>query len=95
MTKVIDLDISTKFTHIAGNAFGVNVYNEQIKDKYKDGDMIEIWFPKHIEGVSISFVQGLISEMVKASDKAKVLKNVKLKSNDPFLNNRLDENLKF
>lgn len=93
--KEINLKLDTKFTHIAGNDFGYKIYLEQV-EKFFDGETkLLILFPKYIEGVSISFVQGLIKDMVKEIGKEKLLSLIELKSDNPSLNKRLEENLKF
>lgn len=62
--KIINLKFSGDLTRIAGNPFGRSIYKEQV-EKYVDWkDINKIIFPDTINGVSISFVQGLIANPV-------------------------------
>lgn len=91
----IDLKIDPTLTHIAGNDFGSEIYKTQIKKFFDGKKSLEIWFPNNIEGVSISFVQGLIKEMVNQIGKNNVLNLISLKSNNIYLNDRLRKNMEF
>lgn len=91
----IDLKIDPTLTHIAGNDFGSEIYKTQIKKFFDGKNSLEIWFPNNIEGVSISFVQGLIKEMVNQIGKNNVLTLISLKSDNLYLNDRLRKNMEF
>ena len=91
----IKLKLDTTYSHIAGNDYGYKVFVEQIEPYFDGKTHLEILFPDYIEVVSISFVQGLIKDMVNKTNKETVLKLVKLKSNNKFLDKRLDYNLRF
>lgn len=55
----------------------------------------EIYFPIQIKGVSISFIQGLIKDLVNTYGKEKVLQLITLKSDNEALQERLNRNIKF
>lgn len=93
--KKIELRFDKKFTHIAGNDYGYEIYCDQIRDFFDGKEKLEIWFPDYIEGVSISFVQGLIKDMLKIVTKDKLLGLIELHSNSDFLDKRLYDNLRF
>lgn len=91
----IELNLNKIFSHIAGKDYGQKIYQEQIKQYYDGESNLEIWFPLFVKGVSISFVQGLIKEMVDQSGKQKVLRLITLRSDNEFLNRRLERILRF
>ena len=54
--KTIELIFNKSITRIAGNPYGKQIYNEQVKDKVDLNAVNKIIFPDNINGVSISFV---------------------------------------
>ena len=68
---------------------------EPIKDQLKLDEENEIYFPIQIKGVSISFIQGLIKDLVNKYGKEKVLQLITLKSDNEMLQERLNRNIKF
>lgn len=94
-TKTIDLKLENTYSRITGNEYGNNIYRTQIK-KYFDGNTkIIVKFPDFIQGVSISFIQGLIREPIYEYGKDKVMALLDFYSSDSFLNDRLEKNKRF
>lgn len=91
----INLYFDKSLSHIAENSYGQEVYLNQIKDKLKLDEENEIYFPIQIKGVSISFIQGLIKDLVNTYGKEKVLQLITLKSDNEMLQERLNRNIKF
>ncbi|SJZ61294.1 hypothetical protein [Anaerorhabdus furcosa] len=61
-TNEIYIEFETKsLTRISGNPLGREIYDRQIKGKFDINKLNIVIFPDYIEGVSISFVQGLLS----------------------------------
>lgn len=91
----INLYFDKSLSHIVGKPYGQEVYLSQIKDKLKLDEENEIYFPIQIKGVSISFIQGLIKDLVNTYGKEKVLQLITLKSDNEMLQERLNRNIKF
>jgi hypothetical protein len=69
---------------IAGYPYGEDIFNMQVKPKYKDKEGIKniIIFPTTIEKVAISFVQGFMKELIKNKKK---LDNLEIRGNEEFV----------
>lgn len=91
----INLIFDKSLSHIAGNPYGQEVYLKQVKGRLKLDEENEIYFPTQIKGVSISFIQGLIKDLVNEYGKDKVLKLITLKTDNDMLQERLNKNIKF
>lgn len=63
MTK-INLEFPKSETRLAGFPYGEEVYNKQVKGKISFDGMIQIIFPKQIEKVASSFVQGFFAAII-------------------------------
>ena len=63
MNKV-ELVFNKAETRLAGFPYGRDVYMKQVNGKVDLSGQIEIVFPKQIEKVASSFVQGFFSELV-------------------------------
>lgn len=62
--NIIELQFDKATTRLAGNPYGKNVYEEQVKDKIDYNKRNVIWFPANVEKVASSFVQGFFSEII-------------------------------
>ena len=91
----ITLTFDRTLSHIAGNLYGQEVYDKQIKNRILMDQVNEIWFPDQIKGVSISFIQGMIKDLVNKYGKDDVLRKISLKSNNTYLQKRLERNIRF
>lgn len=65
MERKIRLKFSNSLSRLAGNSFGNQIFNDQVKDRIDYSTKYTIEFPNEIEDVAISFVQGFISQIVK------------------------------
>lgn len=63
MNKV-ELNFGKSTTSLAGFPYGENIYLAQVKNKVIFGQPITIVFPKQIERIASSFVQGFFSAFV-------------------------------
>ena len=61
---MINLEFKKDITKLAGNPLGRKVYDEQVKDIIHFDDKICIVFPKNIDRIASSFVQGFFKEIV-------------------------------
>ncbi|MGJ0961066.1 hypothetical protein ACR75P_05145 [Faecalicoccus pleomorphus] len=91
----ITLTFDRTLSHIAGNLYGQEVYKKQLENKISIDQVNEIWFPDQIKGVSISFIQGMIKDLVNMYGKDTVLRKISLKSNNAYLQKRLERNIRF
>lgn len=72
MNNIIKLDFEKSTTRLAGNPYGKQVYQQQVKDKINFEQKNTIIFPKNIEKVASSFVQGFFEEIIKEVGYARV-----------------------
>ncbi|MBF1051028.1 MAG: hypothetical protein HXL16_02370 [Peptostreptococcaceae bacterium] len=66
--KRINLKFDNTINRIAGNDYGKEIYNTQVKPIIKESlgiEKYEIFFPETIIAVANSFVQGFISDISK------------------------------
>ena len=93
----INLNFPQQTHYVTGSKYGKTVFDEQIQNQIKNSklDSYDIHFPDTVKGVSISFVQGFIENLIHNYGKSEVLKHVNLKSNNKELENRLRKNMEF
>ena len=60
MENKIELSGINSVSRLVGNEYGQSVYQEQVAPKINLECKNVIVFPKHIEGVAISFIEGFI-----------------------------------
>lgn len=95
MMKTIELIFKKSITRVAGNPYGKQIYNEQIKNEMDLNAINTIIFPDSINGVSISFVQGLMYEIVEEKGKNYFKKHFRLFSSNPVVNEKLQKSIDF
>lgn len=93
--KKIELEFGGSITRIAGNPFGQQIYKEQIKNQMDLETVNKVIFPDYINGVSISFVQGLMHEIVEEKGKNYFKKHFELYSKNPVVNEKLRKSVDF
>lgn len=54
-------------TRITGSSYGKAIYEKQVKENIDWKEINKIIFPNSVNGISISFVQGLMDEIVNLS----------------------------
>ena len=67
--SIIKLDVDSTITRLAGNPYGEEIYNTQVKDKIDFSSKNTIVVPENIEDVAISFVQGFTKNIFSKIDK--------------------------
>ena len=65
MEQTIKLVFKNDLTKLAGNAFGKNTYETQVKDVIDFNASIIFEIPSQIDRIASSFVQGFFDEIVK------------------------------
>ena len=65
MEQTIKLVFKNDLTKLAGNAFGKNTYETQVKDIIDFNASIIFEIPSQIDRIASSFVQGFFDEIVK------------------------------
>lgn len=86
MTINIQLKFDNTITRLAGNPYGKKVYNEQVKGKFNYDKINIIVFPKTIEDIAISFVQGFISELLENLTIDTLLEHIEISASDKVKN---------
>lgn len=67
MKSIIPIFIETPENRLVGYNLGRLIFDEQIRTRFSPGNFILIVFPPNVENVSISFIQGLVDEILKKS----------------------------
>lgn len=62
--KTILLKFNKTLTKLAGNTYGQDIYEKQIKKQYSYGEKFKIIFPDEIDNIASSFIQGFFGELV-------------------------------
>lgn len=91
----ISLSFDKTITGLAGNPYGVEEYEKQVKNLFDWKGKNEIIFPTHITKVGISFIQGFFNEILSKIDKNEIDNYVTIKSSSKELTSKIMENLKF
>lgn len=87
--NIIELKFDKSTTRLAGNPYGLSVYNEQVKEKIDFNKLNIIIFPDNIEKAASSFVQGFFAEIVKEIGYSKINEKVEIKT----VHEKLRENI--
>ncbi len=83
--KIFKLQFDPSITRLAGNPYGKEVYDKQLKGKIDFNNVSVIVFPKEIENIASSFVQGFFADIVdnlgfgEAKTKIEIQANEKVK----------------
>lgn len=65
MKQIIKLQFNENLTKLAGNPFGRDVFNQQVKNIIDyDKNEIKIILPEQIDNIASSFIQGFFNEIV-------------------------------
>lgn len=86
MNKRIELKFNSSITRLAGNTFGQDIYNKQVKDKVDFKGINIIVIPNYIEDIAISFVQGFMCEILECISKDEFNKHFIIEANDKIVN---------
>lgn len=79
MANIIYLEIEDKtISRLAGNTFGRRLFDEQVANKYQEDEQMTIVFPRDIQDVAVSFIQGFFKKLVDSMGRDKVLEMVKI-----------------
>ncbi len=91
----INLVFDKQLTRLAGNPYGYEVYENQIKDKINWEEVNEIIFPQQIDRIAVSFIQGFAKEILKKVDKNDVEKLFVFKASNKELEDKILNNIIF
>lgn len=91
----INLVFDKQLTRLAGNPFGAEIYDNQVKDKIDWSTKNEIIFPNQIDRIAISFIQGFTKEILKRVEKNEVEKLFIFKASSPELEKKIINNIMF
>lgn len=62
--NIIHLKFGKAVTRLAGNDYGRQIYQEQVKDIIDFSSVTQIVFPEQIISIASSFVQGFFDEII-------------------------------
>ena len=91
----INLVFDKQLTRLAGNPYGAEIYNNQVKEKIDWDAQNEIIFPNEINRIAISFIQGFAKEILKRVDKNEVEKLFVFKASSSELEEKILNNILF
>lgn len=89
----IKLEFKKDLTKLAGNPFGQETYDRQVKEVINFDNEITFIFPERIDGMGSSFVQGFFSEIVKNIGISGVRERIFIQSSVPDAKNFILHNL--
>lgn len=81
----VELKFNESLNRLIGYDFGKEVYLEQIKNYIPKDYPVDLIFPETIQGLSISFAQGFISEFVKDNNLEHFYKYITIIGNTEFV----------
>lgn len=84
MKKII-LTFEGTLTHLAGNGYGQEIYENQVKGKIDYNNQTEIIFPDTIKDLAISFVQGFTADIFETIGIDKFFQCVTIKGNQKVI----------
>ncbi len=93
--NTITLKLPSTLTRISGNDYGRHIYETQIAGKIDFDDKTKIIFPKNIEGVGISFVQGLAGKLIDKYGKEKIFDYIEFYSENQDVVSSIKESVEF
>ena len=67
---------------LAGNPFGVETYNKQLKGKFSVDGINKLVFPSTVRMICSSFVQGLMKEYLELMTPAELEKHIQIDNED-------------
>lgn len=93
------MEIKLKFenttTRLAGNPYGKEIYDSQVKGKYEDfSEPLIIVFPDNITKVASSFVQGFFTFLVSEIGYSGVFEKVTIKSSSDDISQKIMERIR-
>ena len=91
----INLEFDKQLTRLAGNLFGEEIYNNQVKKNIKWNEKNEIIFHNQIDRIAISFIQGFAKEILKKIDKNEVENVIVFKASTKELEKKILDNMLF
>jgi len=86
MSIRIELSFKTSISRLAGNSYGLEIYNSQVKDLLNLKDKNIIVIPNHIEDIAISFVQGFTAPIFESISKETFFDHVEIEASDKVKN---------
>lgn len=89
----VKLNFKKSETRLAGFPFGKKIYNEQVKDNISLDDDVTIEFPKQIEKVASSFVQGFFSDIINKLGYIGVDEKITIKAGTEKLEDEIKKNI--
>jgi hypothetical protein len=90
----VELTFEEDETGPAGFPYGEAVFNEQVKDKINYEKNILLVFPKHIEIIASSFVQGFFAELKRRLGIGGIVEKFKLDTSSQWLTDSVIANLR-
>lgn len=91
----INLTFDKQLTRLAGNPYGAEVFDKQVREKIDWSGKNEIIFPDQIKRIAISFIQGFAKEILKKVDKNDVEKLFIFKASSDELEKKILNNILF
>lgn len=91
----IELKFDKTITRLAGNEFGYNTYKEQVENNVEWNNLNEIIFPKEIDRIAISFIQGFARDILKKIDKNNIEEIFIFNTSNKELAEKIINNIKF
>lgn len=82
METKIELKFKNTISRLAGNSYGQEIYDTQVKDIIDFSGKNLIIIPNHIEDIAISFVQGFTLKIFEKLSKDTFLDHINIEANE-------------
>lgn len=80
--KIFKLKFDSNITRLAGNPYGREEYDKQLRGKIDFNNVSVIVFPKEIENIASSFVQGFFADIVDNLGFGEVKTKIEIQANE-------------
>lgn len=91
--KRIELTFDKMINNLAGNRFGREIYQSQVKAKMISDGKNMIFLPVQIEDIASSFIQGFYSELSETYGKEQALEIMELQSENAYVMEKIEESI--
>jgi len=91
---IINLEFDKTVSSIAGNPYGKETFDEQVKKIINYNEKTTIVFPSYIRKIAISFIQGFTKEMIDNLGYEKFFEIIEIDVSSAKLKEKFIESLK-
>ena len=91
MNNIIELTFDKTITNLAGNRYGNEVFVKQIEDNIDNTRLNVVIFPKQIEDIASSFIEGIYKNIGEKYGKTKAIEIMVLEARDEYAQEKINK----